>query len=307
MELDSAGIESPGIESPGIESGVSELPGLESPGIESGDGDGLDGRNPQPEPKRCRVGAMLPLAAVVAGIAASEWVFAYRDVAYGIAIALFLALVIYLGNALLIEDAALTRCLNSLALIPLYILFTSSLPWFFIDQQYLIPAVYAVVLILCFFHIYHNQLNLAGIFNLRPERLVRHVLLGILCGLPLGVVEYLILHPAPALPSFDLYYLLQQSLYMILFVGFGEELLFRGLIQNDLVRLLGSLRGVLMASLIFCILHLTWRSAPELGFAFLAGLAFGYGYHRTRSLTLPIMMHAAGNVLLVAVLPYLLR
>ena len=164
-----------------------------------------------------------------------------------------------------------------------------------------------MVLILCFFYIYHKRLSFSRIFNFQRERLGRYLLLGFVCGLPLGVIEYVVLHPAPAFPSFEVSYMLQQLVYMTLFVGLGEELLFHGLIQNDLVRLLGDNYGILMAGLLFGIMHLTWRSVPELGLTFLAGLAFGYAYHRTKSLVMPIVMHGVGNVFLVAVMPYLLR
>ena len=249
---------------------------------------------------------LMPILSLLAAIAVCEWVFVYRDVAYGIVIALFLALAIYLVNALLIPDTPLSVCLSTIALIPLYILFTSSLPWFFIDQQYLIPAVYSVVLILCFLYIYHRQLSISAIFNFQWKKLGVYLPLGILFGAPLGVIEYLVLRPAPAFPTFEVSYLLQQTLFMGIFVAVGEELLFRGLIQNDLMRLLGDGWGLLMAGLLFGIMHLTWRSAPELGFTFLAGLAFGYAYYRTKSLTLSMVMHCVGNVILVAVMPYLL-
>lgn len=249
---------------------------------------------------------MMPILSFLAAVAVCEWVFVYRDVAYGIVIALFLALAIYLVNALLIPDTPLSVCLSTLALIPLYILFTSSLPWFFIDQQYLIPAVYSIVLILCFLYIYHRQLSISAIFNFQWKKLSVYLPIGIIVGVPLGVIEYLVLRPAPAFPTFEVSYLLQQTLFMGIFVAVGEELLFRGLIQNDLMRLLGDGWGLLMAGLLFCIMHMTWRSAPELGFTFLAGLVFGYAYYRTKSLTMPMVMHCVGNVILVAVMPYLL-
>ena len=94
---------------------------------------------------------------------------------------------------------------------------------------------------------------------------------------------------------------------MLLFVGFGEELLFRGLIQVDLMKVFGSVWGLVLASAMFAVMHLTWRSIPELFFVFAAGLVLGYFYWKTRSLTLPIIIHAANNVMLVAVLPYLAR
>ena len=92
---------------------------------------------------------------------------------------------------------------------------------------------------------------------------------------------------------------------MIFFVGLGEELLFRALVQKDLTNLFGWKWGLFIASLMFGIMHLTWRSIPELGFTFFAGVIFGYIYYRTRSLAAPIIAHGVGNTILVAVMPYI--
>jgi membrane protease YdiL (CAAX protease family) len=51
-------------------------------------------------------------------------------------------------------------------------------------------------------------------------------------------------------------------------------------------------------------MHLTWRSVPELGFVFIAGLILGALYLKTKSLVAPIIAHGINNVILVAVLPY---
>ena len=88
------------------------------------------------------------IAIICIAITACEYVFAYQNVAYGIVIALALAIGIYLMLSVLHLDDRITSCGESLALIPLYILFTSSLPWFFINQQFLLPAVYSAILAL---------------------------------------------------------------------------------------------------------------------------------------------------------------
>ncbi len=122
----------------------------------------------------------------------------------------------------------------------------------------------------------------------------------------MGVGEYFILTPAPAYPNFEVKFLVRDLVYMVAFVGLGEELLFRGLIQRDITKLLGWKWGLFIASLVFMVMHLTWRSIPELGFTLFAGLLFGYMYHRTGSLILPIFTHGISNTILVAVVPYLL-
>ena len=121
----------------------------------------------------------------------------------------------------------------------------------------------------------------------------------------LGVIEYFIITPTAAAPSFEIINLLRDLVYMVIFVGLAEELLFRGLIQRDMTNLFGWKWGLLGASLMFAVMHLTWRSIPELGFTFIAGLILGYLYYRTRSLTAPIVAHGIANTVLVAVMPYL--
>ncbi len=248
---------------------------------------------------------VLFIVAIGVLIAVCEWVFAYQNVAYGIVIALGLAIGIYIMLSTLRFEPRITNCGESLALIPLYILFTSSLPWFFISQQYLLPAVYSVILGLCLWHVYQKKLSLKQLFGFSKEKLLKYSLLGLAIGIPLGAGEYFILHPSPAFPTFEVKYLLRDMAYMLLFVGIGEELLFRGLIQRDLEKAFGWKWGLFGASLMFAIMHLTWRSIPELGFVFVAGLVLGFLYWKTKSLVAPIVAHGVNNVILVSVLPYL--
>ena len=246
------------------------------------------------------------LVAIVAAISITEWIFAYQNVAYGIGLALFVAMGIYLMISVMHLSQPTTDCAESLALIPLYILFTSSLPWFFVNQQYLLPAVYSTILALCLWHIYQKKLNFSEL-GFKKNKWLKYILLGIIIGIPVGIAEYFILYPAPVFPTFEVKYLLRDMVYMFVFVGIGEELLFRGLIQKDLTNALGWKWGVFLASLMFAVMHLTWRSIPELFLVFFAGLILGYIYHKTKSLVGPIIMHGTGNVILVAVMPYLIN
>jgi len=252
-----------------------------------------------------KVYSALIIAAICLSITFCEWVFAYQDVTYGIILALFLALIIYMVIPVVRLEQSFTDCVESLVLIPLYILLTSSLPWFFLSQELLLPAVYSTILALCAWHIYRKNISLRDI-GFSRDRVLRHVLIGVLVGVSLGVGEYFIITPAAAFPTFEIKYLMRDLAYMVIFVGLGEELLFRGLVQRDMTNLLGWKWGLLGASLMFGVMHLTWRSIPELGFTFLAGVLLGYLYYRTLSLTSPIVAHGIGNTVLVAVMPYLL-
>lgn len=248
---------------------------------------------------------VLFLILIGVAITGCEYVFAYQNVPYGIAIGLGLAIIIYVMLSVLHLDQRIIICAESLALIPLYILFTSSLPWFFLDQQYLLPAVYACVLGLCFWHIYRHNLSLKNILGFKKEKLLKYILIGLVIGVPLGVAEYFVLRPVPEFPSFEVRYLLRDIVYMFLFVGLAEELLFRGLIQQDLKEAFGWKWALIGSSVLFTVMHLTWRSMLELVFVFLSALVLGGLYLKTKSLTASIIAHGMNNVMLVAILPYI--
>jgi membrane protease YdiL (CAAX protease family) len=249
---------------------------------------------------------VLLVGAICVTITACEYVFAFQNVAFGIVFSLVLAIGIYLTLSIPRLDQRISNCCETLALIPLYILFTSSLPWFLIGQQYLLPAVYSCILGLCLWHFYQKNLSLKEIFGFSRRNLLKYSLIGIAVGYPTGIMEYMILHPAPAFPAFEVKYLLRDMAYMLLFVGVGEELLFRGFIQRDLVTAFGWQWGLFGASAIFAVMHFTWRSIPEIGFVFMAGLILGILYLKTKSLVAPIVAHGVNNVVLVAILPYVL-
>ncbi len=251
---------------------------------------------------------MAVLAAVLLLIAVTEYIFAYQNAALGIGLALFLALGMYTVSSIAPMEEGLRKCLNALTLVPLYILFTSSLPWFFLDQQVLIPAVYSIILALCVWHLLNQGYTLSSLRNLgfSGENLGRYALLGVALGIPLGSIEYLILTPTAETATLQFSILARDTLYMLLFVGLGEELLFRGIIQRDIELAFDWQSGLVLSSVLFGIMHLTWRSVPEIFFTATAGFILGYVYYRTRSLVGPIALHAMNNVVLVSIMPYLL-
>ncbi len=241
---------------------------------------------------------------IFAAITALEYVFVYVNVGYGILLSLFLALTIYVIVSIPVEETNINIAAESLALIPLYVLFTSSLPWYFVKQSYLLPAVYSIVLALCFWHVLEKDLSLTKMGFVR-DKFVKFVIGGVLIGIFTGIIEFAIIRPEPSFPSFEARNVFTDYIYMTFFVGIGEEMLFRGIIQTDLQRALGKNTGLHLSAYLFGIMHMTWRSPLELVFATLAGYLFGYIYNKTNSLVMPITLHGINNTVLVGILPYL--
>jgi hypothetical protein len=246
------------------------------------------------------------LILILIAITIVEYIFVYTNVAYGIVLSLVLVVAIYVTVSMPREENDVTKAAETLAIVPLYILFTSSLPWFFIEQEYLLPAAYSIVLALVFFHVYDKNIDLRSL-GLTFSGAWKWILICSLIAIPTGTIEYYVLRPEPSLPSFEVKYLLRDFLYMLLFVGVAEELLFRGLIQTDLQRVFGMRNGLLLASYLFGVMHMTWRSSAELLFTFFAAILIGYIYNRSRNLMGPIFLHGVNNTVLVGVLPYVLR
>lgn len=71
-----------------------------------------------------------------------------------------------------------------------------------------------------------------------------------------------------------------------------EEILFRGILQDALTVKYGPLRGILIASAVFGVIHLIPQQAIN---AFFVGIVLGYIYYRTRSLIPVIAIHAINN------------
>jgi uncharacterized protein len=258
-------------------------------------------------PPTARVGKwqVFLIVFILVAITICEYVFAYQEVAYGIGIGLALVIIIYILLSALHLDQRIVKSAESLALIPMYILFTSSLPWFFISQQLLLPAVYSCILALCFWYIYHNNISFQALLNFKKRKFLTYLVDALVIGIPTGAVEYLILQPEPSFPTFHAGYFMRDIVYMIFFVGLAEELLFRGLIQREVTNVFGWKWALIFTSVLFAVMHLTWRSIPELGFVFVAGMIMGLLYLKTKSLVAPILYHAFNNVMLVSIAPYL--
>lgn len=128
--------------------------------------------------------------------------------------------------------------------------------------------------------------------------------LGIGMGYLLSNIEFLIIQPTALVPEIDLYYMFALALIMIFFVGFGEELMFRAILQRRLQTKLGAFGGILLASAIFAAMHSVYFSVPYLIYVFVVGLFLGVAYHRTRSLGLVSLIHGSINFFLFSFLPY---
>jgi hypothetical protein len=93
-------------------------------------------------------------------------------------------------------------------------------------------------------------------------------------------------------------------LVMVVFVGFGEELIFRGLLQSSVEKQHGKYVAIFVSALMFSIMHSGYQSLPYLLFVFGVGLVLAVAYERTGSLGLVALMHGILNFFLFSFLPF---
>jgi membrane protease YdiL (CAAX protease family) len=244
------------------------------------------------------------LALYLAGLALAESVTAFLHPQAGLAIHGAL-LVLLLLHAALRASGGMQKLLYCLALAPLIRLLSLSMPLALFQPVYW----YAIIGLPLFLAALLAQ-RLTGYtpaeVGLSPGRLLPLQALAGLSGLGLGYLEYRILHPAPLAPAFNLGSVWLPALILLLFTGFLEELIFRGLLQRASQALLGSL-GPLYVSLAFAVLHIGYRSLADFAFVFAAGLLFSQVAGRTRSIWGVTLAHGLTNIALFLIFPFILR
>ena len=142
----------------------------------------------------------------------------------------------------------------------------------------------------------------------------RLVLLGAAAGSVMAVATYL-LYPllARTLPfiatdTTQLYAASRAPSLVVASVAivpviFGEELVWRGVVQASLVQRLGSWRGVALAAVVYALVHAPLGSPVLVAVAFFCGLAWGTLRATTASLVPTLVAHLLWDVLVLLWLP----
>ncbi|NPV74405.1 MAG: CPBP family intramembrane metalloprotease [Pelotomaculum sp.] len=239
-----------------------------------------------------------------AGITAAEIVTAYYNPVSGIACHAVLLLAL-LAHAALAYRQPVNMVYMALALAPMIRITSLSMPllgvppmyWYFIISLPLFAAAVSVMRLAGF---KRQEVGLiAG--NLPLQALVAFL------GVPLGLVEYLILKPAPLVPSLAFQHVWLPALILLIGTGFLEELIFRGVMQRAAEECLGRWYGAIYISFVFGVLHITHRSPLDLLFVFGVALLFSTAVALFRSIAGVTFAHGLTNIGLYIVWPHILK
>jgi len=180
-----------------------------------------------------------------------------------------------------------------------------SMPFFFTMTLYWYPLVYSPLFISIYLILRHQDISLDGI-GVTAKDLYFYSHLAVPVALGLAWVEYHIIHPDPLIPNLGTANFITLTIIMIMFVALVEELVFRSILQKRLQQSLGDWKGLLVASILFGVMHSGYGLAHEVAFMIVAGLIIGYAYQKTGSLPFIVMVHGMTNIFLFGLLPYTL-
>ena len=231
------------------------------------------------------------------GVVASEIFLFYEFTAFALW-GYFLTLIVCVFIPL--YRSAEAELLQMFALLPLFRLVNLGMPVFSELTLFWFPLVYAPVLPAVYLVI-RAQPHLRPRFNSRAFGLL--LVPTLIVSAFLGEVEWLIIAPEALITEWSLTQLLLMTVVMIGFVGFIEELLFRGVLQTGLKAYFGQWGSILFVSALFGLMHSGYGSGLQLLFAGCLGLLYGATYEYTDSLLLVTVMHGVLNVFLFAVVP----
>ncbi|HEX5504966.1 MAG TPA: type II CAAX endopeptidase family protein [Thermomicrobiales bacterium] len=258
---------------------------------------------PRPRPAR------LIVAGYVAAIVAAEAAGAYWGVIPGlIGDALILEALLVQYQRLARPDGAacrpLARALPALALVPLLRILSVALPTPLLPRLAWYPLIGVPLLL---------GVGLAARFlgcswsalGLRPRAWGRQALIAA-SGAPLGLLAYALAPAPPLVATLGWRDVVAGVLILLVFVGFAEELLFRGLLRLVAGDIFGP-AAVVWTSTLFAAMYIGTRSPLAVLFMGGVGLLFGYWVERTGSLWGVVLAHGLLATGAVLIWPVLLR
>jgi uncharacterized protein len=223
--------------------------------------------------------------------------------AYGLAFHSLILAALLLQSALA-EEKEEQRVYLTMSFAPLIRLVSLTLPLQDIPMMYWYLVIGVPLFLSVFMAIRQSGFERAQI-GLTANYWGLQVLFGVI-GIGLGYLEYLILQPEPLTQNMTLQQLWLPAMILIVFTGFLEELIFRGLMQSAFTSALGKAAGLIYVAFIFAVLHIGYESVWDIVFVFGVALLFGLMVLFSGSIMGATIAHGLTNVFLFLIFPFII-
>ena len=234
-------------------------------------------------------------------IAVAEIVTSFVNPTYGLLIHSMLLVSLLTLSAFWHKTNKFSNLYLCLSIAPLIRIFSLSLPLECLPSYawYLVAGVPMLIAAAAVIRLEGLKLKDVGLTSKKPK--VQLVIM--LTGIPFGITEYFILKPTAFAASFSTINFVLLAIGFIIATGFAEELVFRGVFQNNATKALGNKAGLIVVAMVFAALHIGWLQMADVAFVFAVGLFFGVLALKTGSIAGVSLSHGFTNVFLFLIMP----
>lgn len=252
------------------------------------------------EAKRIRLFIAIPV--VFIGLA-ELLIYAHKiQIAIWIHIGVLIALSL---SDIVVKNLKVYRIYQALMLLPILRLVNLSMPVFFNTTLYTFVFVYAPLLVPLGIIVINQRSSFEHI-GITAKNLPAYIILSIPLGFLLGLGEYLTIRPGYLIKELSIGNLFILTFIMVFLVGLVEEIIFRAILQVRLEDALGVKEAVLIAGLLFGLMHSGYGTFHEVLYTGFVGLFMGFAFYKTRSLPFVVVLHGLVNVFLFGIFPHYL-
>jgi membrane protease YdiL (CAAX protease family) len=199
--------------------------------------------------------------------------------------------------AFFVNDKPLFQlCLaQSLFFVTLYVRVLASASVSHFDPNNLVTLHFEQGLALIVLFLLAKRFYSTSMLRLSLQGVSRALVVGLMVGLPFGVVDYLSGEEIVTMPGLGLAWSFIWIVTISILVGLLEEILFRGVIYLPARNVVGARWGSLYQALLFSAVHYP-NPLSALAAALLFGIVMVFLLQRTGNLFAPIVAHASNNV-----------
>jgi membrane protease YdiL (CAAX protease family) len=243
---------------------------------------------------------MMEAVIYLLAIAGAEAVTAFSAPPWG-ALCYIVILSVIIVRSALVNLYFHQRLMFPLALVPLMRIISLTISEMNVPEIWLNLSVYSTLLIAAV--VLARILKYSALdIGLNPQWLGTQLVVGG-TGILLAFIGYPILRPEPLIAELTWQEVWLPALILLIYTGFVEELVFRGIIQRGAVEELGRW-GIVYVSLLSAALYIGFLPVTWLAFVFFISLYFGWIVRETGSILGVALAHGLCNIVLYLIAPF---